>query len=87
MVNKNRDTKFFIIYVFAGHGVLEGMQSLLTNEFDPKNKFYKLWPAEALIRIVAKNSAANSYHLAVFAACREFPKPAGDYNFKPKEEV
>ena len=38
---------YLIFYLFAGHGILrDGMQTLVLNEFDPQDKFYKTLQAE-----------------------------------------
>ena len=62
---------FLIVGCFAGHGMQkEGNQVLLFNEYDEKNKFYKLCTIEADIRILSK-FYRNSYSIIIFAACRE----------------
>ena len=44
-------TRYTIIWLFAGHGLLaDGGQAIVLNEFDKKKKFYKLFTAEKNIR-------------------------------------
>ena len=67
--------KTFVIYILASHGIQEnGSQGVVVNEFDKKTEFYKIWKIEALIRYFAK-TYPNSYHLAIFACCREVYDP------------
>ena len=67
--------KTLVVYILASHGIQEnGAQGVVVNEFDEKTGFYKIWKAEALIRVLAK-LYPNSYHLAFFACCREVYDP------------
>ena len=62
--------KYLVIFLFAGHGLMvEGQQNLLYNDFDPKEKFYKLLRAEAKLRTFAE-IYPNSYIISIFACCR-----------------
>ena len=70
-MQKNPDTKFLILYVFAGHGMnVKGQQVVLLNEFDKATNWYKMLNVEAKIRVIAQMNP-NSYQLAFFACCRE----------------
>lgn len=68
--------------MFAGHGVQsQGKQTLLTNELAKKGvKFYQLFRVEDKIRALA-SSYPNTYHLCLFACCRELEKSMDSYNF------
>ena len=48
----------------------EGEQVLLTNEFDKKTQFYKLFKAENKLRHLAEEYA-NAYLIGIFACCRQ----------------
>ena len=62
--------KFLVIFLFAGHGLMvEGQQNLLYNEFDNREKFYRLLRAEAKLRTFAE-IYPNSYIISIFACCR-----------------
>ena len=53
------------------HGVIKGgSQHVVINEFDQRNNFYKLWPAETTLNNLAENYS-NSYVIGVFACCRQ----------------
>ena len=57
------------------HGVIKaGSQHIVINEFDQKNNFYKLWPAETTLNNLAE-SYKNSYVIGVFACCRQKYEP------------
>ena len=76
-----------MIWLFAGHGVLKnGMTSLLLNEFDKSNRFYKMLEAESLIRKFAHNYP-NSYTVAIFACCREYYVKESMSGFMSIDEV
>ena len=61
---------YLIIYLFAGHGVLmDGMQAYVLNEWDPSNKYYKIFNAEKKVRALAE-SYYNTYNISIFACCR-----------------
>ena len=47
-----------------------GMQSVLINEYDKSNKFYKMFMCEAIIRGLASRYQ-NSYMITIFACCRQ----------------
>ena len=65
------DQTFLLLYGLAGHGMqVHGRQVLLTNTFDKKTGFYKMWGVENDIRTLSKNNT-NSYIIALFACCRE----------------
>ena len=67
--------KVLVVYIFASHGIQEnGSQGVVVNEFDEKTGFYKIWKAEAMIRVLAR-LFPNSYHLGFFACCREVHDP------------
>ena len=67
--------RFLVIFLFAGHGLLvEGQQILIYNEFDPKERFYKLLRAEAKLRAYAE-IYPNSYIISIFACCRQMYDP------------
>ena len=58
------------MFLFAGQGVMkDGMQSLLVNEYDPKSEYYRMLPAENLIRGLAEEFT-NGYMIAFFACSR-----------------
>ena len=61
---------YVVVFVFAGHGIqMDGTQYLLCNEYDPKLKFYKMYPAEKMLRHVAEKND-NVYFITFFACCR-----------------
>ena len=62
---------YLVIYLFAGHGILrDGMQSVLLNEYMKKDQFYRMFRAEAIIRMQA-SQYPNSYIIGIFACCRQ----------------
>ena len=64
-----------MIFLFAGHGLMqEGQQVLLYNEFDARDKFYRLLRAEAKLRTFAE-IYPNSYIISIFACCRQMHDP------------
>ena len=70
-LNSDKDKKFLILYVLAGHGMnVKGQQVVLLNEFDKQSNWYKMLNVEAKIRVIAQMNP-NSYQLAFFACCRE----------------
>ena len=70
-LQKNPDTNFLILYVFAGHGMnVKGQQIVLLNEYDKPSKWYKMLHVEGKIRVLS-SMFPNSYQLAFFACCRE----------------
>lgn len=72
----NPDKKYLVAYVFAGHGIQQsGKQFIVVNEFKADTGFYILWGAEGKIRVLAK-MYSNTYHIAVFACCREIYDPS-----------
>ena len=67
--------KVLVVYIFASHGIQEnGSQGVVINEFDKSSGYYKIWKAEAMIRVLAR-LFPNSYHLGFFACCREVHDP------------
>ena len=68
--------KYLLIFLFAGHGLMvDGLQNLVYNEFDPNSKFYKLLRAEAKLRAYAE-IYPNSYIISIFACCRQNYDPS-----------
>lgn len=68
---KSPQQDFLVVHVFAGHGVQEaGTQYLLHNEWCKDRRYYKMFAAEEKLRVMAK-SLKNSYHIGIFACCRE----------------
>ena len=55
------------------------------NELDKKAKFYQRFAAESKIRTVAE-LCENSYHLCIFACCRELEK-SEEYNYVSLQEA
>ena len=76
---KQEDAKNILyVHVFAGHGVLfDGEQCLLVNEYDKRTKFYVKFKAETKIREMAEYD--NTYHITLFACCRELGKRSYEY--------
>ena len=65
------EKKTLVLHVFSGEGVqTDDLQSILTNEYDEKSRYYKQFPAERCVKDLAA-SHPNSYHVAVFACNRE----------------
>ena len=63
--------KHLIVFLFAGHGVLrDGMQYLIYNEWNKKERFYQMLSAEAKLRSWAE-IYPNSYIIGIFACCRQ----------------
>ena len=57
---------FLIIHNFSGISTqCNGMQTLLFNEFDKGSGFYRVLPAEDLVRQIA-NEYTNSYQIGIF---------------------
>ena len=76
LLREEPNTNILFFHVYAGHGVqYDGMQCLLVNEYS--NNFYYRYQAENLIRMLSRNK--NSYHVALFACCRE--KQKAKYEF------
>ncbi len=72
----NPDKKYLVAYLFAGHGIQQsGQHFIVVNEFKTDPGFYLLWGAEGKIRSLAK-FYSNTYHIAVFACCRELYDPS-----------
>ena len=46
------------------------MQAVIVNEFNKRLGYYKLWYVENMIRGFARRHS-NSFHLSIFACCRE----------------
>ena len=68
---KNPDKKYAVFYVYAGHGIqMGGRQFMVLNEFEKASNYYRLYGAEVQIRLLAEKYG-NSFHLAIFACCRE----------------
>ena len=76
-----------MIHTFAGHGVQEsGTQYLLHNEWCKNRGYYKMFAAEEKLRVMAK-SLKNSYHIGIFACCRErYEKKEGYYPKGTKDQ-
>ena len=82
-VGKKKDPfkRYFIMFLFAGHGVLiDGMQNVLYNEYDKVKKYYKVFAAEKKLRSWAE-VFPNSYIVSIFACCRQTynPKKMSDF--------
>ena len=70
-LSENSDVNHLVFHVFAGHGwQRDGLQRLLINEFDVKQKTYKDFPAEECIRKISSD-CKNSYNVGIFACCRQ----------------
>ena len=68
---KKEGRRLMVFHFFAGHGMMKnGSQCVLLNEFDKEENFYKTFSPEAAIRSNARYRS-NTYHVAVFASCRE----------------
>ena len=64
---KSPTVKYLIFFLFAGHGVKRnGMQEMAYNEFDKKTCFYRMFKAEAKLRMYAE-IYPNSYIIGIFA--------------------
>ena len=64
-----------IFYILAGHGIqMSGKQFVLLNEFNKETGFYFMWGIEEMMRFLAE-SFSNSYHVGIFACCREIYNP------------
>ena len=74
-LKKNRKKKILIVYAYAGHGIMENAaECVVTNSWHSKTKFYALFRAERTIRALAR-SFTNTFHLALWACCREIANP------------
>ena len=74
------DKKFLNIWLFAGHGMVEaGQQTVVINEYFPREKYYRRYKAEYFVRLYAKKYV-NTHHLCIFACCRQIFNPAKDTN-------
>ena len=70
-IKENKQTRYFVIYVLASHGMVNGGQQMIVlNEFNKASGFYKIFGIEAKIRLIA-SECPNSYQIALFACCRE----------------
>jgi hypothetical protein len=68
---ENPDENYLVMQFFAGHGMsYNGMQVVLTNEYDEVNHWYKMLEVEKRIRVITKNYP-NVFFLSFFACCRE----------------
>jgi hypothetical protein len=68
---ENPDENYLVMQFFAGHGMsYNGMQVVLTNEYDEVNHWYKMLSVETYIRIKSKDYP-NVFFLSFFACCRE----------------
>ena len=47
---------------------------VVINDWEKRTTFYKMWPAEADIRDLAKKNN-NAYFIGIFACCREIYNP------------
>ena len=71
LLKKSGNKKIAIVWCFACHGVqANGMQAVVVNEYNQRLRYYKLWYVENMIRKFAR-SHPNSFHLSIFACCRE----------------
>ena len=67
--------KHLIVFLFAGHGVLrDGMQFLIYNEWNKREKFYHMLSAEAKLRSWAE-IYPHAYIISIFACCRQLYDP------------
>ena len=73
---ENQNKRYVIFYLFACHGIhKEGTQYVAINELDAETGFYQLFDAEKKIRDFAE-TYPNSYHIAIFACCRQLFNPS-----------
>ena len=55
ILTENDSKRVLVTYLFSGHGLdVEGIQSVVVNEFDPKKQFYRLNLAEGRIKTLAR---------------------------------
>ena len=74
------DKKFLNIWLFAAHGMVEaGQQTVLINEYFPREKYYRRYKAEYFVRLYARKYV-NTHHLCIFACCRQIYNPSKDTN-------
>lgn len=80
--------KYLIVCLFAGHGfMIDGLQVMICNEFNQKERFYKVFKAESLLRCYAE-IYPNSYMIGIFACCRQIqPKFYGQCISKEKYDL
>ena len=84
---KENEVNYLVIYLFAGHGILrDGMQSVLLNEYSKRDKFYKMFKAEAAIRLQGTHYP-NSYIIGIFACCRQLYNQKAMTGMISKEEA
>ena len=87
LVREQKDTKFLVMFLFAGHGfVKQGRQILVTNEYDENTKFYNTIQAELLIRTFSSRYK-NVYNVTIFACCRCFLDPLKFTDFPSKKAL
>ena len=77
---KSPPENHLIVHCFVGQGVeMHGSQHLLFNEFDSQTSFYKTFPAEKKMRVLA-DTFANLYQIGMFGCSRtEFQPGAVAY--------
>ena len=87
IVREQKDTKFLVMFLFAGHGFIkQGRQVLVTNEYDERQKFYKVIQAELIVRRFSENEK-NVYNVTIFACCRCFFDPNRHKDFPSKKSL
>ena len=75
LLKENEHKKILVVYVFAGHGIVEaGTQAVVLNEFRKSTGFYWYFKVENMLRDIAEKYQ-NSFHLAFYACCREIHDP------------
>ena len=68
---------FLVIHIFSANGLqVNGMQSIMFNDYDEENKFYRLFEAENLLRELS-NEFSNLYQIGIFTSSR---KQTGEVN-------
>ena len=74
-----KDKKFLLIILGAGHGFVEyGFQTLAANKYDVTRDFYELINVERNMRIACE-CHSNLYAVVHYAACRDVIKESDTY--------
>ena len=85
--DKKEGRNHFVAWLFACHGMIfEASQVILLNNYNHETRWYEMWLAEQNVRAFAE-TYTNTYHVALFACCREFYDPLTHQAFPTVEEA
>ena len=85
--DQKKGQNHFVAWLFASHGMLyRSQQIVLLNNYDKSTCWYEMWFAEQNLRAIAE-AFPNTYHVALFACCREIYDPQKHQAFPTAEEA